>query len=48
MIRANQVFVEQDEAEVVTVAVHFPSVIRVLHKRLQILLADGDCGEHVA
>jgi hypothetical protein len=48
MIRANQVFVEQDEAEVVAVAVHFPSVICVLHERLQILLANGDCGEHVA
>jgi hypothetical protein len=40
--------VEENEAEVVAVAIHFPGVIGVLHERLQILLADSDCREHIA
>ena len=48
MVGADQIFVEEDEAEVVAAAVHFPGVIGVLHERLQILLADGDRRENVA
>jgi hypothetical protein len=40
--------VEEDEAEVVAVAVHLPGVIGVLHERLQILLANCDCRENIA
>ena len=48
MISAYEVVVEEDEAEVVTTAVHFPGVIGVFHEWLQILLADRDCREYVA
>ena len=48
MVGADQVVVEENEAEVVAVAVHLPGVVGVFHERLQILLADRDRREHVA
>ena len=48
MVSAYEVVVEENEAEVVATAVHFPGVIGVLHEWLQILLADCDCREYVA
>ena len=48
MVSADEVVVEEDEAEVVAAAIHFPSVIGVLHEWLQILLANRDCREYVA
>jgi hypothetical protein len=48
MVGANEVVVEEDEAEVVAAAIHFPGVIGVLHEWLQILLADRDCREYIA
>jgi hypothetical protein len=48
MVSANEMVVEKNEAEVVTAAIHFPSVIGVLHEWLQILLADRDCRENIA
>ena len=40
--------VEEDEAEVVAAAIHFPGVIGVFHEGLQILLADRDSRENIA
>ena len=48
MVSAYEVVVEEDETEVVAVAVHFPSVIGVLHEWLQILLANRDGRENIA
>ena len=48
MVGADQIVVEENEAEVVAVAIHLPGVVGVFHERLQILLADCDRGEHVA
>ena len=48
MVSAYEVVAEEDEAEVVTAAIHFPSVIGVLHEWLQILLADRNGREYVA
>ena len=45
---SDEVVVEEDEPEVVATAIHFPSVIGVLHEWLQILLADRDCSENIA
>jgi len=44
----NQMIVEENEAEIVAAAIHFPGVIGVLHERLEILVADRDGREHVA
>ena len=48
MVSAHEVVVEENEAEVVTAAIHFPSVIGIFHEGLQILLADRNSREHVA
>ena len=48
MVSAYEVVVEEDEAEVVAAAIHFPRVIRVFHEWLQILLADRNGREYVA
>ena len=48
MVSAYEVVVEEDEAEVVATAVHFPGVIGVIHEWLQILLADRDGREYIA
>jgi hypothetical protein len=48
MVGANEVVVEENEAEVVATAIHFPGVIGILHERLQILLANRDCREYIA
>jgi hypothetical protein len=48
MVSANEMVVEEDEAEVVATAIHFPGVIGILHERLQILLANRDCREYIA
>jgi hypothetical protein len=48
MVGANEVVVEENEAEVVATAIHFPGVMGVLHEWLQILLANRNCREHVA
>ena len=48
MVGAYEVVVEENEAEVVAVAVHFPGVIGVLHEWLQILLANRDSRENIA
>ena len=48
VVGADQVFVEENQAEVVAAAIHFPGVIGVFHERLQILLADCDRRENVA
>ena len=48
MVSADEVVVEEDEAEVVALTVHFPGVIGVLHERLQILLADRNGREYIA
>ena len=45
---SDEVVVEEDEAEVVATAIHFPGVIGIFHEWLQILLADRDCREYVA
>ena len=45
---SNEVIIEEDEAEVVAVAIHLPGVVGVFHERLQILLADRDRREHIA
>ena len=48
MVSADEVVVEEDEAEVVALTVHFPSVIGVFHEWLQILLANRDGREYIA
>jgi hypothetical protein len=48
MVSANEMVVEEDEAEVVATAIHFPGVIGILHEWLQILLANRNCCEHIA
>jgi hypothetical protein len=48
MVSANEMVVEENEAEIVATAIHFPSVIGVLHEGLQILLANRDCREYIA
>jgi hypothetical protein len=48
MISAYEMVVEEDEAEVVAAAIHFPGVIGVFHERLQILLANRNRRENVA
>ncbi|HBQ52141.1 MAG TPA: hypothetical protein DD711_04685, partial [Acidimicrobium sp.] len=48
VVGADQMVVEENEAEVVAAAVHLPGVVGVFHERLQILLADRDRREHVA
>ena len=48
MVGADQVVVEENEAEVVAVAIHLPGVVGVFHERLKILLADRDRREHIA
>ena len=45
---SDEVVVEENEAEVVAAAVHFPGVIGVLHEWLQILLANRDSRENIA
>ncbi len=48
MIGADQVVVEEDEAEVVATTIHLPGVVGIFHEWLQILLADRNGGQHVA
>ena len=48
VVGADQMVVEENEAEVVAAAIHLPGVVGVFHERLQVLLADRDRREHVA
>ena len=48
VVGADQIFVEENEAEIVAAAIHLPGVIGVFHEWLQILLANRNCREYVA